>query len=236
MVAKHDQALQEVKTENGNSPKPPVTEGIVTTETIGRLASLESMHSRTLSTMQRLEDQARNQGTKLAEFDLRFQVLETASYNGVLIWKIKDYKRRKEDAKNGGILSLYSQAFYTSRHSYRMCARVYLNGDGMGAGTHLSLFFVVMRGEYDALIKWPFRQKVSLMLLDQVGHTRHISDTFRPDPSSSSFQRPRSEMNIASGCPLFVSHAVLEAKDSLYLRDDTIFIKIVVDTDGIPSD
>jgi len=43
-----------------------------------------------------------------------------------------------------------------------MCARLYLNGDGMGKGTHVSLFFVVMRGAYDALLKWPFRQKVCL--------------------------------------------------------------------------
>jgi len=41
-----------------------------------------------------------------------------------------------------------------------MCARLYLNGDGMGKGTHVSLFFVVMRGAFDALLKWPFRQKV----------------------------------------------------------------------------
>jgi len=42
-----------------------------------------------------------------------------------------------------------------------MCARLYLNGDGMGKGTHVSLFFVIMRGAYDALLKWPFKQKVS---------------------------------------------------------------------------
>ena len=57
-------------------------------------------------------------------------------------------------------MSLYSQPFYTGRYGYKMCGRVYLNGDGMGKGTHLSLFFVLMRGEYDALLEWPFRQKV----------------------------------------------------------------------------
>ena len=57
-------------------------------------------------------------------------------------------------------MSLYSQPFYTDRYGYKMCGRVYLNGDGMGKGTHLSLFFVLMRGEYDALLEWPFRQKV----------------------------------------------------------------------------
>ena len=141
-----------------------------------------------------------------------------------------DYPKRKEDAKNGGVQSLYSQPFYTSTHGYRMCARVYLNGDGMGKNSHLSLFFVIMKGEYDALLKWPFRQKVTLMLLDQTGRKRHVVDTFRPDPSSSSFQKPTTNMNIASGCPMFISHDVLEATNSLYLQERTIYIKIVVDT------
>lgn len=46
-----------------------------------------------------------------------------------------------------------------------MCLRLYLNGDGTGRGTHLSLFFVVMRGKYDALLKWPFSQKVNDLML-----------------------------------------------------------------------
>lgn len=41
-----------------------------------------------------------------------------------------------------------------------MCLRLYLNGDGTGRGTHLSLFFVVMKGPNDALLRWPFNQKV----------------------------------------------------------------------------
>lgn len=53
-----------------------------------------------------------------------------------------------------------SPAFYTSRYGYKMCLRVYLNGDGTGRGTHLSLFFVVMKGPNDALLRWPFNQKV----------------------------------------------------------------------------
>lgn len=83
---------------------------------------------------------------RMAEMDLRFQLLETASYDGTLVWKIRDYERRKRDAVSGRTLSLYSQPFYSSRFGYKMCARVYLNGDGMGKTTHMSLFFVIMRG------------------------------------------------------------------------------------------
>lgn len=73
-------------------------------------------------------------------------------------------------------------AFYSSKYGYKMCLRLYLNGDGSGRGTHLSLFFVVMRGKYDALLKWPFSQKVSLSICSR------LSFTFtRPSPSSLSF-------------------------------------------------
>ncbi|XP_037341754.1 TNF receptor-associated factor 3 isoform X1 [Pungitius pungitius] len=170
---------------------------------------------------------------RLADMDLRFQVLETASYNGTLIWKIRDYKRRKQEAVGAKTLSLYSQPFYTGYFGYKMCARVYLNGDGMGKGTHLSLFFVVMRGEYDALLPWPFKQKVTLMLMDQGPLRKHLGDAFKPDPNSSSFRRPAAEMNIASGCPLFVSQTLLETGS--YIKDDTIFIKVTVDTSDLPD-
>ena len=166
---------------------------------------------------------------RIAEMDLRFQILETANYEGELLWKIKDYTRRKHEAMTGKTLSLYSQPFYTSRYGYKMCARVYLNGDGMGKTTHISLFFVLMRGEYDALLLWPFRHKVTLYLLDQGPLKEHVSDHFHPDPSSSSFRQPTTEMNIASGCPLFASHSIVENQRNSYLKDDTIYIRVLVE-------
>jgi len=133
----------------------------------------------------------------------------------------------------GSTLSLYSQPFYTSRYGYKLCARVYLNGDGTGRGSHISLFFVVMQGDYDELLTWPFRQRVTLALLDQRGFRRHMADSFRPDPTSTSFQRPSSPMNVASGCPQFIEHSRLEAGDSPYLVHDTLFFKITVDTSDL---
>ncbi|KAG7465888.1 hypothetical protein MATL_G00158520 [Megalops atlanticus] len=193
------------------------------THTLGTLETQLSRHDDMLSVHE----------IRLADMDLRFQVLETASFNGTLIWKIRDYKRRKQEAVASKTLSLYSQPFYTGYFGYKMCARVYLNGDGMGKGTHLSLFFVVMRGEYDALLTWPFKQKVTLMLMDQGPARKHLGDAFKPDPNSSSFRRPSADMNIASGCPLFVAQTVLE--NGTYIKDDTIFIKVTVDTSDLPD-
>jgi len=114
-----------------------------------------------------------------------------------------------------------------------MCARLYLNGDGMGKGTHVSLFFVIMRGQYDALLKWPFRQKVTLMFLDQSGKDQHVMDAFRPDPTSSSFKRPTTEMNIASGCPLFMSLTQLDNPMHAFVKDNNAFLKIIVNCEDL---
>ena len=169
----------------------------------------------------------RNELAGLKEFVRQQQVF---SYDGTLFWKIDDYAHRKNDAITGRQTSFYTACFYTSRHGYKMCARIYLNGDGMGKDTHISVFFVVMRGQFDALLRWPFRQKVTIMLLDQ-DNVEHVIDAFRPDPNSSSFQRPRREMNIASGCPLFC--ALTELNMHAYVRDDTVFMKIIVDTSDL---
>ena len=38
----------------------------------------------------------------------------------------------------------------------------------MGYKTHLSLFFVLMKGEFDALLKWPFDHKISMILVGKI--------------------------------------------------------------------
>lgn len=167
----------------------------------------------------------------IVEMEAKMREMSAATYDGVFVWKISDFSKKRQDAVAGRAPAMFSPAFYTSKYGYKMCLRIYLNGDGTGRGTHLSLFFVVMRGHSDALLKWPFNQKVTLMLLDQ-NNREHIIDAFRPDISSSSFQRPVSDMNIASGCPLFCPLSKLDSKNS-YIRDDTIFIKAIVDLTGL---
>lgn len=132
--------------------------------------------------------------------------------------------------------SIYSSPFYSSPSGYKMCVRLYPYGDGNARGTHMSLFFVLMRGEYDAIVKFPFNFKVIFCLYDQINQRDHITDAFRPDIRSNSFQRPRSEMNIASGIPKFVDLKKLQQKNNPYIRDDTMFIKVIIDYNEMPKE
>lgn len=163
---------------------------------------------------------------QLSEQDLQIQILQATSYNGIYLWKIDQYSRRFQEAVSGKTPSIYSPPFYVGRFGYKVCARLYPNGDGIGRGKHVSVFFVIMRGEYDALLPWPFTQKVHFRVIDQ-DRVRDAFDSFRPDPVSSSFKRPRSDMNIASGCPTLLSQA--ELREGGYVRDDTMYIKVSVD-------
>ena len=212
LLVENNRTMEEVRRDVGNMKRQLDTTQESTRRHDRRIESIEHTLALRNVTLADLEEYVKQQ--------------EFSSYDGQLLWKIPDYARKRNDAVTGQQVSFYSPCFYTSRYGYKMCARIYLNGDGMGKGTHISIFFVVMRGQYDALLRWPFRQKVTFMLLDQ-DNVEHVIDAFRPDPNSSSFQRPRRETNIASGCPMFCSLA--ELNNHAYVRDDAMFLKIIVD-------
>lgn len=116
-----------------------------------------------------------------------------------------------------------------------MRLRLYPAGDGNARRTHMSAFFVLMRGEYDAVLQFPFNYKITFCLLDQTLQKRHIIDSFRPDVKSNSFQRPRSDMNIASGVPKFCPLTLIQQDGNPYVKDDTMLIKVMVDFAAIPK-
>jgi hypothetical protein len=116
-----------------------------------------------------------------------------------------------------------------------MCARLYLYGDGNARRTHMSLFFVLMRSVHDPLLQFPFSYKVSFCLFDQSVQRRHVIDSFRPDTKSNSFQKPRCDMNIASGIPKFILLSTMQKADNPYVKDDTMFIKVMVDFENLPK-
>jgi hypothetical protein len=169
----------------------------------------------------------------IRDLENRIKIVECGSMDGSLIWKITDVGAKTRQAKDSVITSMYSPNFTTSKYGYKMCARLYFNGDGMGKGTHVSLFLTLLRGDYDALLQWPFRQKVTLTLIDQVGGQHH-QKAFRPDMVTCSFARPLTAMNVASGCPKFITQSALEQNGNPYVVNDTLFIKIEVATPLAP--
>nr|XP_028575721.1 LOW QUALITY PROTEIN: TNF receptor-associated factor 2-like [Podarcis muralis] len=154
---------------------------------------------------------------------------ELASTDGTLVWKVENFSKLQKDAKAGKKRSIYSPAFATHPFGYHLCVRLYPDGDGIGQGGHVSLFLALAKGPYDDVLPWPFWQKVTFSLLDPTRRKSPVMDTFLPDPHSVSFHQPRQRLNVASGSPLFVSHLKIPA----YLKDDTLYLKVVVDNAGM---
>ena len=192
-------------------------------QAIGRVRNVERRY-------EDLERQVASLKLSVNKLEFHIQASLSSTYNGVFLWRIPEVARRKRDAIEEKITSIYSPPFYTDQTGYKMCVRVYLNGDGMGYKTHLSIYFVLMKGEFDSLLQWPFEHKVSFILVDQT-HRKHIVQAFKPTVGSDSFCQPVMDMNVASGCPQFAKLAVLEDKN--YVKDDAMFIKCIIDTSKI---
>ena len=152
----------------------------------------------------------------------RLSLLEKSIYNGTMIWKIPDFNQRRRDAIANRVTFLHSLPFYTGRYGYKMCVRAYLNGDGRGHGTHLSLFLVLMKGN---ILERPFKHKVKIILLNQNSKPNIVS-TFQPDPKSSSFQKPA--ISVAFGCPQFASHNLLGPSGGFVVENAIIILCTVV--------
>ena len=66
----------------------------------------------------RVEDLARETSTTRAhvqELEIQLQAQVAATYNGSCLWRIPDVPKRRRDALEDRILSIYSPAFYTGR-------------------------------------------------------------------------------------------------------------------------
>ncbi|XP_043939159.1 TNF receptor-associated factor 1-like [Protopterus annectens] len=159
----------------------------------------------------------------LAAMTNRLCMLEQTSFDGTYIWKITCVSEKMDSAMTGKNLCVYSPPFYTGKYGYKVCMKLFLNGDGAGLGTHMSIFLVIMKGEYDFKLKWPFPYKVTFTLLDQLSQ-RDISASFKPTDGSS-FQRPLQEKNIASGLPEFITLDELYSSDCAYIKDNLMYIK-----------
>ncbi|CAF3403048.1 unnamed protein product [Rotaria socialis] len=178
------------------------------------------------------------------QVEYRNQLAKSHILDGSMIWRIENVLEKMYDAQSERQTSIYSPVFFTSESGYKLCVRLYLNGDGSARGTHVSIFLIILRGPYDALLQWPFSYRVSFCLYDQqtimesgeLKQAKHIIESFRPDTKSLSFQRPSLSMNIASGIPKFISLDEFNVPAPLnrYVINDTMFIKVLIDFIGVP--
>ena len=174
-----------------------------------------------------LEKKNREQATIIQERDDVILCLEARLSNGTYYWRVKDFSVQRQEAKAGLQTVLHSPGFYTSSYGYKLCIRANLNGVDGGNGSHISLFIHFMRGEFDDILDWPFKGRITLSILDQGEPKQHIVEVLESKPTLAAFQRPHSNRNHKGfGYIEFAPIGLIE--NSSYVKGDTLIIKAEV--------
>ena len=139
-------------------------------------------------------------------------------------WRIDGFSEVLRKAKSREETTKDSSPFY--RCGYKVKLSITPDGEGSGKNTHLSVYLIIMKGEFDAMLTWPFHKKVTFTLIDQqenANDRENIVKFFTSDPKHRNFEMPVKEENIARGHVKFVSHEKLQERR--YIVDDAIFIQ-----------
>lgn len=195
---------------------------------------LEShLESNTASHLSLMVSLAGRQGQQIQSLKSAIAKL-SINYTGTLLWKVTDWSMKMAEAKSKDGLELVSPPFYTSQYGYKLQASMFLNGNGPGEGSHVSVYIKVLPGEYDALLKWPFAHSITFTLFEQGVHGGQggVAESFVPDPSWENFQRPSREPDsLGFGFPRFISHDQLTKRP--FIKDDVVFLRVKVDPSKI---
>ena len=156
--------------------------------------------------------------------------LETPSALPFPPWvlKLEGYEEKKANKT-----VWYSVPFFTHPGGYKMCLQVYTNGFKSAEGQHLSAYTCLLRGEMDQFLKWPFRGKIVMYLLNQFEDNNHIrfAGVYPGELLDRVSARVLPPKNISAGCgqPKVVELSSLTdpANPSVkYLVDDCLYFKI----------
>jgi len=155
----------------------------------------------------------------------------------VFVWKFINFSEILRQAKTGEqILKIETTSFCTERYGYILKIAMYPNGYGDCMNTHLTVFIVVMKGEYDAILPWPFKKKVTLTLIDQqedLVQRENVIGQIDADLRPDYFVRPiqHEENPRWAGIVSFISHGKLYSRR--YLLDDTLFFRLRLTRDTV---
>ena len=125
----------------------------------------------------------------------------------------------------------HSPPFHTHPQGYKLCLEVYANGYGDGKGTHVSIFVVLMRGEHDQHLQWPFTGDIIIELLNWREDKEHHKMTLLLDESDGFVQVTKGMYENNCGFDQFISHSSLpynSTTNTEYLQEDCLRLRVSV--------
>lgn len=133
-----------------------------------------------------LEQQNREQSLKIE----KLQQMET-NRNGVLVWRIEDFKRKLEMMQLNTQVMFYSGECFTEPNGYKFCARINLSHKVKDC---LSIHVHLMKSENDYHLSWPFIGRIKIsMISKEPAQSQH--DILMSKPEILAFHRPREDIS-----------------------------------------
>ena len=132
----------------------------------------------------------------------------------------------------------FGPPFYTHSGGYKMQLRVDANGTQDGAGTHMSVYVYLMKGEFDEELSWPFRGHVTVRILNQLNdfnHYERVIDFPRgTNPLSVNRVTVGSRVKAGHGYSQFIPHLDLSSVDEecRYLKDNCLKFVVFASVDS----
>ena len=146
------------------------------------------------------------------------------------VWKITGFSDVLKLAKNGRTKSIFTE-FYSGKQGYKLKLRVDPDGDQTRRNRYLSLYVGIMKGDYDAILPWPFREQVTFSVIDQqptdAAQGKNVVAVVEPNERPGFSCRPTVEQNPKLfGFRRLISHKVLKTRR--YVEHDTLFLQVEV--------
>jgi len=153
----------------------------------------------------------------------------------IFIWRINNFtdfwRQAYFSAKTDQKPSKESVPFYTDRtesYGYKLKVRIYPEGSVGRFYGSMVVAIVVMKGEYDAILSWPFEKKVTFTLIDQQEdpvERKNITHLFIPANDPEAFAKPLTG-DSKERCGFLLFFAKLHSRR--YLVNDTLFLQVEV--------
>ena len=108
-----------------------------------------------------------------------------------------------------------SPYFYSHKYGYKMQLNIIPNGAGEGHGTHISMSVILVPGEFDDLLSWPFCGIVTVHLVNQRKNGPNVVHKLYYTAVENLHYRERPRLDVGDKNPMglgtfkFIAHAEL---------------------------
>ena len=134
---------------------------------------------------------------------------------GGVEWRIMGFERRKNKGKE-----FTSPPFYSSGYKLRFTVK-------FNIADHIGVYIQLLKGENDNQLTWPFKSKVSFILVGDFVMEGNHEEFFRTEDiiDSPCLKKPTTDSNGLFGFCDFISHADIQSYG--YCTDDSLLLRVL---------